>query len=84
MTIEKSRLTRLEARHPADSLIDVAAIRRQLEQDAITLASYGPPEAIPKPSPSGDPEIDRIRRLLVADNRELNDFISTNEKEDAK
>ena len=54
-----TRSKKLEARHPADSLIDVAAIRRQLEQDAITLASYGPPEPIPEPEPSGDPESTR-------------------------
>ena len=63
-----NRLRKMEERHPTDSLIDVAAIRRQLEQDAITLASYGPPEQIPEPTPSGDPRIDAIRRQLVADN----------------
>ena len=53
-----ARLERLERDTPAD-WIDVAAIRRQLAEDAITLASYGPPEPIPEPEPAEIPESTR-------------------------
>jgi hypothetical protein len=94
MTLE-SRLTKIETSQAAalpggfstrDEML--ATMRRQIEEDGRLLAEWRRDgrlpreEAVPEPVPSGDPETDKIRRQLAADNQLLNDFISPNAKDE--